>query len=227
MATIELGAWQKRSKAGCFHGWAYAARKLERFGAARLTDLELLRILIGSGNQKSSAEQIAKRLLKLLKERGNDVTFKEVSSISGMGQAKTCEIIALFELGRRYLVPANRPVIKGSEDAFEQLGNIRNRKQECFAVLTLDGANRLIDNTIVFQGTLNQSLVHPREIFAKAIEDRAASVILAHNHPSGSLEPSPEDRVITEKLESAGELLGIAVFDHLIVTKHGFCSLGG
>lgn len=199
--------------------------KLERFGAAHLTDLELLRILIGSGNKQASAEQIAKHLLNILKCQGNSITYEEVLSIQGMGPAKTCEIIALFELGKRYLLPADRPAIKDPKDAFDRLDNIKSRKQECFAVLTLDGANRLIDNTIVFQGTLNQSLVHPREIFAKAIEDRAAFVILAHNHPSGNLEPSQEDEIVTNKLQTAGKLLGIEVLDHLIVTKHGFRSI--
>lgn len=199
--------------------------KLERFGAERLSDVELLRILIGSGNKQSSAEQIARRLLKLLKDRGDAVTYQEVLSIPGMGPAKTCEIIALFELGRRYLIPPDRPVIASAKDAFDQLGYLRDKKQECFAVLTLDGANRLIDNTVIFQGTLDQSLVHPREIFAKAIEDRAASIILAHNHPSGSLEASPDDERVTSKLIEAGELMGIKVLDHLIVARHGFRSM--
>lgn len=199
--------------------------KLKRFGAAHLSDVELLRIIIGSGNQKATAEQIAKRLLKLLKERGDAITYQEVLSVPGMGPAKTCEIVALFELGRRYLIPAERPVISDPQSAFEQFGYLRNRRQECFAMLTLDGANRLIDSSIVFVGTLNQSLVHPREIFAKAIEDRAASIILAHNHPSGSLESSTEDEAVTEKLRLAGELLGIEVLDHLIITKTGFRSL--
>lgn len=199
--------------------------KLERFGAEHLTDVELLRILIGSGNKQSSAEQIAKRLLKLLQEQGSSIAYQDILAIPGMGPAKTCEIVALFELGRRYLMPADRPVIANAQDAYEQLGYLRNRKQECFAVITLDGANRIIDNSIVFVGTLDQSLVHPREIFAKAIEDRAASIILAHNHPSGSLDPSPEDENVTEKLKRAGELLGIEVFDHLIVTKHSYKSI--
>ena len=199
--------------------------KLQQFGAAHLSDVELLRIIIGSGNQKASAGQIAKRLLKLLKERGDAITYQEVLSIQGMGPAKTCEIVALFELGRRYLIPAERPVINDPKTAFEQLGYLGSRKQECFAMLTLDGANRLIDSSIVFVGTLNQSLVHPREIFAKAIEDRAASIILAHNHPSGNLEPSTEDEAVTDKLRRAGELLGIEVLAHLIIAKGGFCSL--
>lgn len=199
--------------------------KLKQFGAAHLTDLELLRILIGSGNQRASAEQIAKRLLRLLQTRGDAITYQEVLSIPGMGPAKTCEIVALFELGRRYLMPADRPVIRNVQDAYEQLKYLEGKKQECFVVLTLDGANRLIDNAVIFQGTLDQSLVHPREIFAKALEDRAASIVLAHNHPSGDLEPSAEDERVTEKLKKAGELMGIAVLDHLIVSKRGYCSM--
>lgn len=199
--------------------------KLARFGGAHLSDLELLQILIGSGNRQASAEQISKRLLGLLKDRGADVTYKEVLDIPGMGPAKTCEIVALFELGRRYLIPADRPVVKTSEDAFGQFSYLKHRKQECFAMITLDGANRLIDNAIVFQGTLDQSLVHPREIFAKAIEDRAASIVLAHNHPSGSLEPSLEDVEATKKLIEIGELMGISVVDHLIVARGGYRSI--
>lgn len=201
--------------------------KLERFGAAHLTDAELLRILIGSGNKQASAEQIAKRLLRLLSKRRDAVTYQEVSDIPGMGPAKTCEVVALFELGRRFLLPVDRPVIKTPEDAFAQLDYLRDKKQECLSVITLDGANRIIDNTVVFQGTLDYSLVHPREIFAKALEDRAASIFLAHNHPSGSLDPSPEDVEVTTKLVEIGNLMGIRVVDHLIVTKTGFKRIQG
>lgn len=199
--------------------------KLKRLGAQNLTDLELLRIVIGSGNQQASAEQIAKHVLKLLKEQSDTPTYRELGDIPGMGPAKTCEIIALFELGKRYLLPADRPVITSPEDAYNQLGYLQNKKQECFAILTLDGANRLIDNSVIFVGTLNQSLIHPREIFAKAIEDRAASIILAHNHPSGNLEPSEEDKLITQKLQEAGNLLGIEVRDHIIVSKNNYKSI--
>ena len=199
--------------------------KLVKFGAAHLTDLELLQLLIGSVNKQASAEQIAKRILRLLNEKGSSITYEEISNIQGMGPAKTSEIIALFELGRRYLMPADRPKIENAETAAEQLGYLRNKKQECFVVLTLDGANRLIDNAIVFQGTLNESLVHPREIFAKAIEDRAAKIIVAHNHPSGNLEPSFEDAEVTKKLKEAGRLMGIEVLDHIIIGKSGYRSM--
>jgi DNA repair protein RadC len=142
-----------------------------------------------------------------------------------MGIAKSSEIVALFELGRRYLMPADKPIIASTEDAVSQLGGIRDKKQEHFVLLTLDGANRLISNNVVFQGTLNQSLVHPREVFAIAIEDRAAGIIVAHNHPSGSVEPSADDIEVTNKLKEAGQLLGIKVLEHVIVTKTAYKSI--
>lgn len=199
--------------------------KLAKYGVSNLSDAELLHLLVGSGNKQVSAEYISKQILKLLKEKGSSITYDELLSIKGMGAAKTSEIIALFELGRRYLMPADRPAISNTDDAVLQLGNIRDKKQEHFVVLTLDGANRLISNTVVFQGTLNESLVHPREIFAKAIEDRAASIIVAHNHPSGNVEPSADDVEITRKLKEAGRLMGINVLEHIIVSKIGYRSI--
>jgi DNA repair protein RadC len=199
--------------------------KLVKNGASNLSDFELLHLIIGSGNKQVSAKEISKQILKLLQDKGSSVSYTELSKIKGMGTAKTSEIIALFELGRRYLMPADSPVIANTDDAAHQLGNIRDKKQEYFVVLTLDGANRLISNTIVFQGTLNQSLIHPREIFAKAIEDRAANIIVAHNHPSGSVEPSTEDIEVTSKLKEAGRLLGINVLEHIIVSKTEYRSI--
>lgn len=199
--------------------------KLVKYGVGNLSDLELVQLLIGSGNKQASMQSISKQILKLLQEKGSSITFAELSRIKGMGIAKTSEVIALFELGQRYLMPADKPMISDTDDAVEQLKDIRNKKQEHFVLLTLDGANRLISNTTVFQGTLNQSLVHPREIFAKAIEDRAASIIVAHNHPSGSVEPSSEDIEITNKLKEAGNLLGIRVLEHIIITRHAYWSI--
>lgn len=194
--------------------------KLAKYGAATLTDLELLLLVIGSGNKQVSARAIAAQILKLLKEKGDAVTYRDLAGVKGMGVAKTSEMIALFELGRRYLIPADKPVITSTDDAVEQLKDLRSKKQECFVVLTLDGANRLINNEVVFQGTLDRSIIHPREIFARAIEDRAASIIVAHNHPSGNPKPSEEDVAVTERIREAGEILGIRVLEHIIVTKN-------
>lgn len=199
--------------------------KLVKYGAKNLKDIELLNLLIGSGNKQVSVQDISKEILKLLKRKGDSITFEELLHIKGMGIAKTSEIVALFELGKRYLLPADSPVISTTDEAVEQLANIRDKKQEYFVVLTLDGANRLISNTVVFQGTLNQSLIHPREIFAKAIEDRAASIIVAHNHPSGDSEPSFEDIEITTKLKEIGDLLGIKVLEHIVITRSSYISI--
>lgn len=199
--------------------------KLAKYGVSNLNDLELLSLLIGSGNKQVSVQDISKEILKLLKSKGDSITFEDLLHIKGMGIAKTSEIVALFELGKRYLLPADRPIISNTDEAVEQLANIRDKKQEHFVVLTLDGANRLISNTVVFQGTLNQSLIHPREIFAKAIEDRAANIIVAHNHPSGYTEPSSEDIEITTKLKEIGDLLGIKVLEHIIIAKNSYISI--
>jgi DNA repair protein RadC len=117
-----------------------------------------------------------------------------------------------------------RPLIDTPEKAAEQFGFIKDKKQEHFAVLTLDGARRLIAARVVTIGTLTASLVHPREVFAPAIEDRAASIIIAHNHPSGSIEISRSDQEVTSRIREAGELLGIRLDDHIIVAGDRYIS---
>ena len=133
--------------------------------------------------------------------------------------------MASFELWRRRFEVSERPIIDSPEKAADQLIDIRDKKQEYFVCLTLDGANRLITKRIITIGTLTSSLVHPREVFAEAITDRAASIIIAHNHPSGNLQPSDADRAVTERLREAGELLGINLVDHIIITRDGFQSI--
>jgi DNA repair protein RadC len=142
-----------------------------------------------------------------------------------MGLAKTTKFMAAFELWRRQFEVSERPIIDSPEKAVEQLADIRDKLQEYFVCLTLDGANRLIAKRIITIGTLTASLVHPREVFADAIADRAASIIVAHNHPSGNLEISQADRDVTERLRNSGELLGIRLVDHIIVTKIEYRSI--
>ncbi|MDR1034131.1 MAG: DNA repair protein RadC [Bifidobacteriaceae bacterium] len=196
--------------------------KLKAKGVESLSDLELLHALIGSGNKQASAEDIAKKVLKLLKTDGANISYGKLYAINGMGNAKTAELVASFELAKRYLIKSEQPVIKSTEDALKLLDDIRNKQQEYFVCLTLDGANRLINKRTITIGTLTASLVHPREVFAPAIEDRAASIIVAHNHPSGSLQASEADKQVTKQLTEAGELLGIKLLDHIIVTKTGY-----
>lgn len=193
--------------------------KLMARGAAALSDFELLQALIGSGNKQADVGKIAKDTLKLLQNHGADITREQLQTVTGLGPAKITEILAALELSRRYLIDSEQPIIDSPEKAVEQLADIRNKQQEYFVVITLDGANRLIAKRTISIGTLTSSLVHPREVFADAITDRAASIIVAHNHPSGNLIASQSDIDITERLKNAGELLGIKLLDHFIITK--------
>ena len=199
--------------------------KLAARGAASLSDYELLMAIIGSGNKQADVTKIARDLQKLLQDKGRELTFDDLLSIGSLGPAKSTQIMAGFELWRRRFELSEQPVIDSPDKAADQLSDIRDKKQEYFVCLTLDGANRLISKRIITIGTLTSSLVHPREVFAEAISDRAASIIVAHNHPSGNLQSSDADRQVTERLKEAGVLLGINLVDHIIVTSKDFVSI--
>ena len=196
--------------------------KLQARGAEALSDYELLMAIIGSGVAGADVTKVARDVQKLLKEKASELTLDDLLAIKGLGLAKATPIMAGYELWRRQFEVSERPIIDSPEKAVEQLSDIRDKKQEYFVCLTLDGANRLIAKRIVTIGTLTASLVHPREVFADAITDRAASIIVAHNHPSGNLQPSQADRDITERLRQASELLGISLVDHVVVTKSAY-----
>ena len=198
--------------------------KLHAKGPAALSDYELLMAIIGSGNAQADVTKIARDVLKVLK-RDRSLTIETLNHVSGLGPAKIAELVSSYELASRYLLDPERPIIDSPKKAVEQLSDIRDKKQEYFVCLTLDGANRLIAKRIITIGTLTASLVHPREVFADAITDRAASIIVAHNHPSGNLEPSQADREVTERMQRAGELLGVSLVDHIIVTKESYRSI--
>ena len=196
--------------------------KLQAKGVASLSDYELLMAIIGSGNAQADVTKIARDVRKLLAEKGSVLTYEDLLGMKSLGPAKATQIMAGFELWRRQFEVSERPIIDSPEKAVAQLADIRDKKQEYFVCLTLDGANRLIAKRVISIGTLTSSLVHPREVFADAITDRAASIIVAHNHPSGTLTPSDADRQVTERLREAGELLGVALIDHILLTKTDF-----
>ena len=196
--------------------------KLARYGTARLSDLELLMAIISSGNARADVGKIAREVLKILRQKGGDVSYDDLRGVVGLGEAKIPVIVASLELARRYLLDSDQPIVDSPEKAVELLADIRDKKQEYFVCLTLDGANRLIAKRVVTIGTLTASLVHPREVFADAIADRAASIIVAHNHPSGSMRPSRADIETANRLKRAGELLGIPLMSHLLITKQSF-----
>lgn len=199
--------------------------KLQAKGATALSDFELLQALIGSGNKQADVTKIAKETLKLFRESGANVTYRQLKQVTGLGSARITAILSALELSKRYLIDSEQPIIDSPEKAVEQLADIRDKKQEHFVVMTLDGANRLITKRTITIGTLTSSLVHPREVFADAITDRAASIIVAHNHPSGSLDISQADKDVTERLKNAGILLGIKLVDSIIITKKSYISL--
>lgn len=198
--------------------------KLIKKGANALKDYELLAILLGSGVQGKDVIKLSQEIIKLFEDDFENLSLEKLLSIHGLGLAKASQILSSIELSRRYLIKQNKK-ITSAKDVYEELKEYHNKKQEYFLALYLDGANHLIQTKIITIGILNQSLVHPREVFSYAIEKRCASIIVAHNHPSGILEASNEDINVTKRLKESGKILGIELIDHLIITNDGFVSL--
>ena len=199
--------------------------KLINKGAAALEDVELLQIVIGSGIQGADYKKIARTLHSVITDKGvENISMEDIQAIRGIGDAKSTVIFAALEFWKRKFTKPAAPIIDTPEKASLQLDSIRNKKQEYFVTLTLDGARRLINMHVVTVGTLTSSIVHPREVFALALADRAASIIIAHNHPSGSRDISEQDRKVTQIIKQAGELMGIPLDDHIIITDDSFIS---
>ncbi|MDA7848192.1 DNA repair protein RadC [Sulfurospirillum sp.] len=198
--------------------------KLSKKGVGALKNYELLAVLLGSGTKDKDVLKLSKEIVNLFEDDFEGVTLDKLTSIHGLGVAKASQILSAIELSKRYLIKQNKKITK-AEDIYDELQEYKNKKQEYFITITLDGANHIIEKRVVFIGTLNRSLIHPREIFADALTDRAASIIIAHNHPSGQLEASSEDLHVTQRLKESGKLLGIELLDHIIFTKEGFLSL--
>jgi DNA repair protein RadC len=193
-------------------------------GARSLSDQELLAILLGKGTARNDVMALSKRLVAVIDRKGVDLTAADILDIEGIGPAKAALIAAAFEFVRRRIKPEGVKV-RSAADILPLIQHYADRKQEHFLCVSLNGAHEVIQVRVVTIGLVDQSHVHPREVFADPIADRASAVILAHNHPSGQLTPSPEDRDVTHRLKVAGEVLGIQVLDHVIFTTKGFYSL--
>lgn len=203
--------------------------KLVRLGADKLSDSELIAILIGHGTKGRSAIDLAKDLLSdyqnISKIAGLDVS--EIKAIKGLGEAKAVTIAAAFELGKRIEIPPfeKKEKFVSPEIVFKYYGpRLRDKRVEVFIVLLLNSANQIIEEVKVNEGTLNSALVHAREVFRKAILENAASVILLHNHPSGNTQPSEADKIMTRSLIKAGEYIQIPVLDHIIIAGNKYIS---
>lgn len=197
--------------------------KLIAKGVENLTDKELLAILLRTGRAGKSALGIAEGILaKYTKKKVLDVSFDELKAVKGIDAGKACTLLAAFEFTKRAegARQSGRPVIETDEHALAQLHDIRGHKKEHFVALYLNARNELIHRELISVGTVNASIVHPRDVFAPALAHNAAAVIVAHNHPSGSPDPSPEDRDVTERLRDAGRLMGVPLLKHLVLTKN-------
>ena len=197
--------------------------KIRERGVQTLTDQELVAVLLGSGNGNQDLTTIASKVAKVIHDSRGRLTLEAITGLKGVGPAKASVLLACFELARRHLVK-DRVKVTGSETVLPLISFISKKKQEYFLCISLNGANEVIETRIVTIGLLNRSQIHPREVFADVISDRAASVIFAHNHPSGELEPSASDLSAHNRLTKAGRILGIHVLDHIIVSERGYTS---
>lgn len=196
--------------------------RLLRYGIHSLSDAELLAIILQTGTRYENVIDLSNRLIsKYGIKKLSQCSLKELQEIKGIGIAKACKIMAIFEIGKRQKIKVGLgKQIKSSKDVFDHVnGRLSEEDREFFMVLHLDTRNRVIRDEIISVGTLNSSLIHPREVFKSAIKDSTNAIILVHNHPSGDPEPSEEDREITKMLSMAGKLLSIKVLDHVIIGK--------
>ena len=197
--------------------------KLQQKGAEALSDLELMAILLGSGTKGHDVMTVAERILKVLDAHNEKLNIDELKKIEGVGPAKATLIAAALEFVRRRIRPEGLK-ISFPADVLPLIANYADRKQEHFICISINGANEVITSRVVSVGLVNKTQVHPREVFADPITDRAAAIIVAHNHPSGSLLPSKEDIEVTKQLKTAGETLGIRLMDHVIFNHKEYYS---
>lgn len=204
--------------------------KMINNGAAVLTDSELLAILIGSGTKEKSALDIARDLTAeggMLRNLATAREVKELAKMKGLGLAKAATIIAALELGRRvaFAEPQSRDSITSPEDGVALLmPRLRYETKEHFLVVLLNSKNKVLQIEQISEGSLNSSVVHPREVFMPAVLHHAAAILAAHNHPSGDPTPSKEDKDLTKTLAEAGKYMGIPVLDHIIIGDASYFS---
>src|SRR5690625_2000996 len=204
--------------------------RLLNFGSNHLSNQELLAIILGSGTKEESVMDLSNRLLmhfegiKLLA----NATIEELTAIKGIGPAKGVSILAAIELGNRMKQYRSNEkyIIRSPEDGADYvMEEMRNLNQEHFVVLFLNTKNQIIHHQTIFIGSLNASIVHPREVYREAVKRSSASIICVHNHPSGDPTPSKEDILVTKRLVESGKMMGIDVLDHLIIGNRRFVSL--
>src|SRR5262245_29069520 len=197
--------------------------KLLAKGAEALSDQEFLAVLLGKGTAQMDVMTLAAKLVRVIDEKGLGVRVDDLTGFEGVGEAKATLILAAIEFARRRIKP-DGVKIETPADILPLVRHYADRKQEHFICATINGANEVINIRVVSIGLVDRSPVHPREVFAEAIADRASGIIVAHNHPAGGLEPSPSDIEITSQLKQAGVVVGIELLDHIIFNRTGYLS---
>jgi DNA repair protein RadC len=205
--------------------------RLKRLGAGNLSVQELLAIIMGRGISKESVLVTSQRLLDKFKTIYgiSEATIEELQQIRGIGLAKACQIKAAFELASRWKDKSDKnpsASISAPEDIYKELRfKARGKKKEYFWAVLLDTRNKIIKSVEISIGSLDSSIVHPRELFKEAISASASSIIIAHNHPSGNTQPSEEDIKLTKRLKEGGDIVGIEIIDHIILGEDQFLSM--
>ncbi len=197
--------------------------KLLSRGVDALSNVELLALLLNKGSRKKDVLALAEDILKVLEKDPENVKVEDLTKIEGVGVVRAVQVVAALALSRRLLVREGTR-ITSAQQIFHMNMDIARKKQECVALITVDGAGAFIRRRILASGTADGVLVHPREVFFGAIQDGASGFFVVHNHPSGDLTPSQEDIALTRRLEEASRIMGIAFLDHIIVSRRGFFS---
>ncbi|MCQ2412643.1 MAG: DNA repair protein RadC [Sphaerochaetaceae bacterium] len=199
--------------------------RLQNLGARSVSDIELLCIILGSGSQSRPVQDIASDILDVVDKKGEQgVSTEDLKAIPGLGLAKASSVCACLELGRRLTFWRGR-FCNSPEQIFDLIRHYGDRMQEHFLCVMLNGAHELMGISVVTVGLVNRTLVHPREVFADPLKNRATAIVIAHNHPSGNLDPSPDDLEVTYRIRKAGMLLGIEVLDHIVFSTDGYHSM--
>jgi DNA repair protein RadC len=197
--------------------------KLITKGPGALSDQELLAVLLGKGSPRMDVMTLADKVARFMDERGLDVRVDDLTGFEGIGQAKAALVLAAIEYARRRIKPEGLKINTPS-DVLPLIRHFADRRQEHLLSITINGANEVLNVRVVSIGLVDRSPVHPREVFADALADRASAIVVAHNHPAGNLEPSQADLDITFQLRQAGEIMGIELLDHIVFNRNGYYS---
>lgn len=197
--------------------------KLVAKGSRSLSDQELLAILLGKGTPQMDVMTLAAKIARVMDDKGLEVRVEDLTSFGGVGEAKATLILAAIEFARRRIKPEGVKITTPA-DVLPLIRHFADRKQEHFLSITINGANEVLNVRVVSIGLVDRTPVHPREVFADVVTDRASGIIVAHNHPAGSFEPSVADMEATQQLKLAGEIMGIQLLDHIIFNRSGYFS---